>query len=490
MGPPRQAGEGAARGRIHRRLAPLPAQGGRRARSPSVSTSSTITTWARRTRRGPCRPGSAPASSSRAAWRCCGPTGSTSTSTWSRTSGSGGERARRVHITATSTPTASPAAAGSRRTPTDFHDRGVPEDPDVFDHATSVRRRPRPDQRQAARLLSSMACSTRADWMTRALDVQGFRLDDAKGVSTQFLQPLLDHGASRGKFAVGEFFDGNLGLGPELGRTTPAGWPAAPARSTSRCGSTSSRRCATTPASSTCRSSTTPASPAPTRSTRSPSSRTTTPTRKDASDRPEQAAGLRLDPDVRGLSLRLLQGLQHRPRLLRDEDDHRQPDLHPREDRRRPDAAAVQGPRRVRLRAHRRGPPARRPEQQRRRGPRRSPSTPASAPNAPLHDYTGHAGDVRTDGAGQATITIPKNTGGLGYVVLLAAGHRRRPSPRRASTSRRITKGAQDLDIKPADNTAFVPVCRVYVRRRPADPRRPYASTLRSWTTPPRSRSN
>jgi alpha-amylase len=49
-------------------------------------------------------------------------------------------------------------------------------------------------------------------WMTRALDVQGYRLDDAKGVSTQFVPRLLDDHAVAGRFAVGEFFDGNPDL--------------------------------------------------------------------------------------------------------------------------------------------------------------------------------------------------------------------------------------------------------------------------------------
>src|SRR5882724_1390408 len=48
-----------------------------------------------------------------------------------------------------------------------------------------------------------------ADWLTRALDVQGYRLDDVKGVSTDFLLPFLNAKSMAGKFAVGEFFDGN-----------------------------------------------------------------------------------------------------------------------------------------------------------------------------------------------------------------------------------------------------------------------------------------
>jgi alpha-amylase len=48
-----------------------------------------------------------------------------------------------------------------------------------------------------------------ADWLTRALDVQGYRIDDVKGLSTDFLRPLLNAKSMAGKFAVGEFFDGN-----------------------------------------------------------------------------------------------------------------------------------------------------------------------------------------------------------------------------------------------------------------------------------------
>jgi alpha-amylase len=49
-------------------------------------------------------------------------------------------------------------------------------------------------------------------WATHALDVQGYRLDDAKGVSTHFVPQLLDSQPMAGKFAVGEFFDGDIGL--------------------------------------------------------------------------------------------------------------------------------------------------------------------------------------------------------------------------------------------------------------------------------------
>jgi hypothetical protein len=48
-----------------------------------------------------------------------------------------------------------------------------------------------------------------SDWLTRALDAQGYRLDDVKGLSTDFLLPYLNSKSMAGKFAVGEFFDGN-----------------------------------------------------------------------------------------------------------------------------------------------------------------------------------------------------------------------------------------------------------------------------------------
>jgi alpha-amylase len=51
-----------------------------------------------------------------------------------------------------------------------------------------------------------------ADWLTRALDIQGYRLDNTKGVSTEFIQRLLNHTTMQKKFAVGEFADGNVSL--------------------------------------------------------------------------------------------------------------------------------------------------------------------------------------------------------------------------------------------------------------------------------------
>ena len=43
------------------------------------------------------------------------------------------------------------------------------------------------------------------DWLTKALGVQGYRLDYVKGISFTFLRDYLNFGAMEGKFAVGEF---------------------------------------------------------------------------------------------------------------------------------------------------------------------------------------------------------------------------------------------------------------------------------------------
>jgi alpha-amylase len=103
-------------------------------------------------------------------------------------------------------------AGGGRfaKGPGDFHPH-VPEDPGVFS-----------DQFQFGRDLAPINgvpkdhCSNglldSADWLTRALDLQGYRLDNVKGVSTLFVQRLLGHGSLANKFAVGEFADGSVQL--------------------------------------------------------------------------------------------------------------------------------------------------------------------------------------------------------------------------------------------------------------------------------------
>ena len=84
------------------------------------------------------------------------------------------------------------------------------------------------------------------------------------------------------------------------------------------------------------------------------------------------------------------------------------------------------------------------------------------APGTRLHDYTGHADDVTVDATGRITLSLPANAGGLGYVCFSVTGvaDRFRNTPR-ATTQ--VFAGAQDLDLKPADNQAAVQAARVWV---------------------------
>ena len=48
-----------------------------------------------------------------------------------------------------------------------------------------------------------------ADWLTRTLDLQGYRIDDVKGMAVPAVRKVLDSKSMAGRFAVGEYFDGN-----------------------------------------------------------------------------------------------------------------------------------------------------------------------------------------------------------------------------------------------------------------------------------------
>lgn len=78
--------------------------------------------------------------------------------------------------------------------------------------------------------------------------------------------------------------------------------------------------------------------------------------------------------------------------------------------------------------------------------------------NVWLHDYTGHESDVETDGSGNATITIPALSGsGSGYCCYSVESISGSFGPTQNSTTQEYD-GAIDLDVPPADNTKFVPV--------------------------------
>src|SRR5208337_3587490 len=312
-----------------------------------------------------------------------------------------------------------------------------------------------------------------ADWMTRALDVQGYRLDDVKGISTQFILPLLNFGALNGKFAVGEFFDGNLDL--------VRGWIS----------NTSGR-----------------------------ASAFDFPLRFNQLQKMTNNAGFF---DMSQLDHAGLAGVDpfHAVTFVENHDTNEDNNLKIIENK--PQAYGYiltsEGYPSVFFKDYSTDPGsfgmkpiidnlifiheriADGSTQQRfknfdvfayeRLGGSHllvglnnngiadhtiTVDTGFGA-NVKLHDYTGHSGDVQTDGNGQVTITIPKNTKGLGYVCYSRA---RNGGPFEV-VGHDVTQdyeGTQDLDIKPADNTTFVQVCRVFVAAG-----RPIKGALRFDTT-------
>lgn len=87
-------------------------------------------------------------------------------------------------------------------------------------------------------------------------------------------------------------------------------------------------------------------------------------------------------------------------------------------------------------------------------------------PGSQLHDYTGRHGDVWTDDRGQASFTVPNNafSGGQSYLCFSRAGQGNPPSPVGHST-RQSFFGAADLDIPALSNHKAVRLPRVYVAR-------------------------
>lgn len=82
------------------------------------------------------------------------------------------------------------------------------------------------------------------------------------------------------------------------------------------------------------------------------------------------------------------------------------------------------------------------------------------APNTQLHDYSGHAGDVHTDGQGRVTIGIPPNTNGTGFVCYSKAGITAAAPPVGGPTTQ-LFEGAPDLLYGPAAS-AGTPAGRIW----------------------------
>jgi len=360
------------------------------------------------------------------------------------------------------------------KNPSNFHGGDIQRDPKVLQDLSFGSVLAPVNGKPHAYVFGGLLAS--ADWMTRALDIQGFRVDFVKGMSTDFVWPLLNHGALKGKFVVGEFFDGDVALVHD--------WVANPSGMRGR------------------------------------ASAFDFPLRGFLCEMCNNAGSFdmsRLDhPGLANIDPR------HAVTFVENHDTDSE---HGPIRRNKPQAYAYlltsEGYPCVYFRDYSEdrgcyglkpiidnliwihekladGPTQRRWHDhdvfayERLGGPHllvglnNNGLAPHAitvdtgfASNVILHDYTGHGVDVRTDGYGRATIIIPRNEGGLGYVCYSRAGIGGGFVGEGHSVSQDY-EGAQDLDIKPAD-AQFVQVGRVWAAQG-----KPIRGSLRydtcSWT--------
>jgi alpha-amylase len=339
-----------------------------------------------------------------------------------------------------------------------FHNRDIPQDPDVFGPDFSFGPDLAPINGKPPGYVSG-GLEAGADWLTRALDIQGFRFDDAKGVSTRFARALFDFGALKGKFVVGEFFDGNTALvrswisGP-IGMNNRASAFDFPLRLdllAPMCNNAGFFDMSQLDHGGL-------AGADPIHAVTFVENHDTDINFPIVRNKAQAYAYIltaegypcvyykdySTDPGCFGMKPTIDPLIFIHERIAAGATQQRFKDH---------DIFAYErmGGSHLLVGLNNNGDVA-------------HTITVATGfgANAPLHDYTGHAGDVRTDGSGKATITIPRNTNGLGYVCYSRPGI----GPAATAAGHAVTQdyeGAQDLDIKPADNTALVDVCRVYV---------------------------
>ncbi len=298
-----------------------------------------------------------------------------------------------------------------------------------------------------------------ADWMTRALDIQGFRLDFVKGMSTDFVFPLLQHGALEGKFGVAEFFDGDLGLVRDWvsnpsgmrGRVSAFDFPLR-GLLVQMCNNAGSFDMSQLDHAGL-------AGIDPQHAVTFVENHDTDTGHGPIFWNKAQAYAYILtsegypcvyykdystDPGCYGLKKVIDNLVWIHEKLANGPTQRRWKDYDVYAYERLAGAHLLVG-----LNNHGEA--------------QRSITVDTGfGPNAILHDYTGHGGDVRTDDRGRVTITIPRNDSGRGYVCYSRAGI----SGDFAIKGHSVTQdyeGALDLDIKPADSTRFVQVCRVWV---------------------------
>jgi alpha-amylase len=349
---------------------------------------------------------------------------------------------------------------GGGRFPKDatcFHGSDIPQDPHVFEDQSFGSGLAPIHGKPPGYVFGGLLAS--ADWLTRALDIQGFRLDFVKGISSDFLTVLLQHGALKNSFAVGEFFDGNVALvldwvnnpGGMRGRASAFDFPL---RGLLRqmCNNAGSFDMSQLDRAGL-------AGIDPQHAVTFVENHDTDTGHGPILRNKPQAYAYILtsegypciyykdystDPGCYGMKKIIDNLVWVHEKLANGPTERRWKDY---------DVFAYE-----RLG----GPHLLVGLNNREESPRTIRVDTGFGPNAILHDYTGHGGDVRTDGHGRVRITIPRNQGGRGYVCYSRAGITGEFAIQGHSVIQDY-EGAQDLDIKPADSKQFVQVCRVWV---------------------------
>ena len=343
--------------------------------------------------------------------------------------------------------------------PDNFHHHGVPQDPNVAGPDFSFGADLAPVNGRPPGYVSG-GLKAAANWLTRALDVQGFRFDDAKGVSTDFARDLFDHAALRGKFVVGEFFDGDVGrvrdwaTGPAgmRGRASAFDFPLRLNLLAPMCNQAGFFDMARLDRGGLAGA--------------DPPRAVTFVENHDTDKRPElqvsrnkaQAYAYILtaegypcvfykdystDPGCYGMKPVLDPLIWVHEKLAAGPTTQRFKSH---------DVFAFErtGGRRLLVGLNNNGAAS-----------RTVTVDTGFGQGVALHDYTGHAPDVRTDAAGRATLAIPKNENGLGYVCYSVAGVDGGFEAAEHAVTQ-VFEGAPDLDIRPADDAGFGPVGRVW----------------------------
>ena len=293
-----------------------------------------------------------------------------------------------------------------------------------------------------------------ADWMTRSLDVQGYRIDDAKGQSSDFLLPFLNSKAMAGKFAVAEYFDGNIGKIQDWVFNRMRGRPSAfdfPTRFTL------AGMCNSRPFNMAVLDHVGLAGSDPLQAV--------TFVENHDTDRSEPIFQNKImayayiltsegypcvfykdystDKFCFGLKPEIDNLIFIHEQIANGDTLQRFKDF---------DVFAYERLAGAHLLV----------------GLNNDPNVARTitvftgfGANVELHDYTGHSGDVRTNGGGQVTITIPRNVDGLGYVCYSRMGIGK-AFHAQTHAVKQTFEGAQDLDIKPAATDQPVEIGRIF----------------------------